>query len=79
MKTVAAATVMTLTLLTGGRSNARNPDVAATPSSGRLLVGGLRGTIGGAIGPDGALYVPEAAAARCSTRSRPAGRPTRRG
>jgi hypothetical protein len=29
------------------------------PSTGRLLVSGLQGPIGGAIGPDGALYVAE--------------------
>lgn len=32
--------------------------------SGRLLVSGLSGTIGGTIGPDGALYVPEATVGR---------------
>ncbi len=33
---------------------------AAGPTAGRLLASGLQGTIGGSIGPDGALYVPEA-------------------
>jgi hypothetical protein len=36
----------------------------AGPSAGRLLVSGLQGTIGGTIGPDGALYVPEATPGR---------------
>ena len=31
------------------------------PTAGELLASGLQGTIGGAIGPDGALYVPEGA------------------
>jgi hypothetical protein len=31
------------------------------PSHGRRLVSGLQGTVGATIGPDGALYVPEAA------------------
>jgi hypothetical protein len=32
---------------------------AVEPTAGRLLVSGLSGTIGGAVGPDRALYVPE--------------------
>ena len=35
-----------------------------TASSPRLLVSGLHGTIGGTIGPDGALYVPEGGTGR---------------
>ena len=34
------------------------------PSAARLSVSGLQGTIGGTIGPDGALYVPEAVLGR---------------
>jgi hypothetical protein len=37
---------------------------AAGPTAGRLLASGLKGTIGGVIGPDGALYVPEATLGR---------------
>lgn len=33
----------------------------AAPTAGELLASGLQGSIGGAIGPDGALYVPEGA------------------
>lgn len=36
----------------------------AEPSNGKLLASGLKGTIGGTIGPDGALYVPEGAAGK---------------
>jgi sugar lactone lactonase YvrE len=35
------------------------PSAVATPNHGKLLASGLQGTIGGTIGPDGALYVPE--------------------
>ena len=34
---------------------------APQPTDGELLASGLQGTIGGTIGPDGALYVPEGA------------------
>ena len=34
------------------------------PTDGKLLASGLEGTIGGTIGPDGALYVPEGALGR---------------
>ena len=37
---------------------------ATGPTAGRLLVSGLSGTIGGTVGPDGALYVPEGALGR---------------
>ena len=40
-------------------STAQATPGASQPSAGRLLVSGLHGTIGGTIGPDGALYVPE--------------------
>jgi hypothetical protein len=34
---------------------------SSQPTGGELLASGLQGSIGGAIGPDGALYVPEGA------------------
>ena len=49
---VAAAALMTVA--TGS--------ALAEPTGGELLASGLEGSIGGAIGPDGALYVPEGVA-----------------
>lgn len=37
---------------------------SADPPPARLLASGLQSSVGGAIGPDGALYVPEGAAGR---------------
>jgi sugar lactone lactonase YvrE len=34
---------------------------SSAPTAGKLLASGLEGTIGGTIGPDGAVYVPEGA------------------
>ena len=42
-----------------GRAPALASTAPAGPTAGRLLTSGLSGTIGGTIGPDGALYVPE--------------------
>lgn len=47
---VAAGVLMNVTL-----SGAQTPQ----PTAGKLLAQGLQGSIGGTIGPDGALYVPE--------------------
>ncbi|MDQ1423892.1 MAG: hypothetical protein QOD72_1390 [Acidimicrobiaceae bacterium] len=38
---------------------AARADPMPGPTAGRLLASGLSGTIGGTVGPDGALYVPE--------------------
>jgi sugar lactone lactonase YvrE len=51
-------------VLASGGHTAAGASAARRPSVPRLLVSGLAGTIGGTIGPDGALYVPEAGAGR---------------
>jgi hypothetical protein len=49
-----------LALLTAASASGQ----ASQPTDGELLASGLEGSIGSAIGPDGALYVPEATLGR---------------
>lgn len=53
LATLAAATLVMPAMIGGAQGPA--------PSTGTLLASGLTNTIGGVIGPDGALYVPEGA------------------
>jgi hypothetical protein len=50
-----------LALVSTGMSAQAANDKDLVPIKAELLTSGLMGSIGGAIGPDGALYVPEAA------------------
>jgi len=59
-----AIIVLALTGLIAPSVAGASTTTSVRPTAGRLLVSGLSGTIGGAIGPDGALYVPEGAAGR---------------
>lgn len=54
------AIALAATVALPASANATSPPVAT------LIASGLQGTIGGAIGPDGALYVPEGAVGRIS-------------
>ena len=63
-KTTAIIILALTGLMVAPSAAAASTTTSVRPTAGRLLVSGLSGTIGGAIGPDGALYVPEGAAGR---------------
>ncbi|MCP2031309.1 glucose/arabinose dehydrogenase [Okibacterium sp. HSC-33S16] len=58
---LSAAAVLALAVPTVMVASSASATPAPTPSETRVLASGLEGTSGGAIGPDGALYVTEGA------------------